>query len=79
MDRQPEFETVFTGTSAEAGLARGFLEEHGLQAYLTDDHLGTTAPYLAAGGGAGAVKVQVAGADAARARDLLARHARSRA
>jgi hypothetical protein len=72
MDRQHEFETVFTGTSAEVGLARGFLEEHGLEAYLTDDHLGTTAPYVAAGGGAGAVKLQVAGADAVRARELLA-------
>ena len=39
---------------------------------LADEYLGTAAPHLAAGGGAGAVKVQVAGADAVRARELLA-------
>jgi len=57
MDSQRDFETVFAGTSIETGLAKGFLHEHGVTAYLADEHLGT-APQLAAGGGVGAVKVQ---------------------
>jgi hypothetical protein len=73
MDERHELETVFTGSAAEASLVRGFLDGHGLTAYLSDEYIGTAAPYMAAGGGAGAVKVQVAAIDAARAQDLLAR------
>jgi hypothetical protein len=73
MEEQRTLETVFTGSSVEAGLAQGLLEAHGVTAYLSDEYIGVVAPHLAAGGGAGAVKVQVAAADAARARDLLAR------
>jgi hypothetical protein len=73
MGGQRTLVTVFTGSSVEAGLARGMLEAHGLTAYLSGEYIGTVAPYLSAGGGVGAVKVQVASADAARARDLLAR------
>jgi hypothetical protein len=72
MSEQRTLETVLTGSPVEASLARGLLEAHGLTTYLSDEYIGTVAPHLAAGGGAGAVKVQVASADAARARDLLA-------
>ena len=72
MDERHELETVFTGTPVEAGLARGFLEENGLPAFLAGEYIGTAAPYMAAGGGAGAVQVQVGRADAVQARALLA-------
>jgi hypothetical protein len=73
MSDQRTLETVFTGSSVEAGVVQSLLESHGLTTYLSDEYVGTVAPHLAAGGGAGAVKVQVASTDAARARDLLAR------
>jgi hypothetical protein len=72
-----DFETVFTGSSIEASLARNLLEEHGFSVMVADEFIGTTAPHIAAGGGAGPVKVQVARADAARARELLSNRGRS--
>jgi hypothetical protein len=77
MSEQREFETVFAGSSIEASLVRNFLEGEGVSALLADEFIGATAPHLAAGGGAGAVKVQVARTDAARARELLTRRAGS--
>jgi putative signal transducing protein len=64
--------SVFAGSSAEAAIVRSFLESNGIAARLADEHIGTMAPHLAAGGGAGAVKVLVEGSDAARAKQLLA-------
>ena len=64
--------TVFAGTASEAEMVRSYLEPYGIAVRLDDEHLGITAPYLAAPGGAGAVKVTVAHDDAARARKLLA-------
>jgi hypothetical protein len=72
MDETLEFETVFAGSPIEASLVQNFLEERGIAARLADEFIGTTAPHIAAGGGAGAVKVQVASAEAGRAREILA-------
>jgi hypothetical protein len=72
MTRDQRFVTVFAASSVEAGLARSLLERNGIDAHLADEYIGTVAPHLAAGGGAGAVKVMVAERDAERARELLA-------
>jgi hypothetical protein len=63
---------VFAGSSTEAALVRSFLESNGIAARLVEEHIGTMAPHLAAGGGAGAVKVVVETGDAVRAKELLA-------
>jgi hypothetical protein len=62
---------VFAGSSTEAAIVRSFLESNGIATRLVDEHIGTMAPHLAAGGGAGAVKVVVEGGDVARAKELL--------
>jgi hypothetical protein len=49
-----------------------FLESNDISARLENEYTGTTAPYIAAAGGAGAVKVAVASEDAASAKELLA-------
>jgi hypothetical protein len=65
--------TIFVTSAVEASLVRSFLESHGIAARLEDEHTGTIAPFVAAGGGAGAIKVSVAMEDATEARDLLAK------
>lgn len=68
---------VFAGSAVEASLVRSFLESHSIASTFVDEHLGTIAPHIAAGGGAGAVKVAVAGGEAQRTRELLADRGRS--
>jgi hypothetical protein len=63
---------VFSGSRVEASMVLSFLESNEIAARLEDEYTGTTAPYMAAAGGAGAVKVAVAAADAALAKELLA-------
>jgi hypothetical protein len=63
---------VFAGSSTEAAIVQSFLESNGIAADLVDEHIGSVAPHVAAGGGAGAVKVAVADGDAVTARELLA-------
>ena len=65
---------VFAGSAIEADIVRLHLQEHGIEAFLEDEHIGTIALYVAAGGGAGAVKVAVSVADEPKARDLIERH-----
>lgn len=63
---------VFAGRPADAALIRGMLEDRGIPAELQDDMIGTMAPWYAAPGGAGAVKVVVADEHAQQARELIA-------
>jgi hypothetical protein len=64
--------TVFSGSRTEASMVLSFLESNDISARLEDEYTGTTDPYTAAAGGAGAVKVAVAAEDAASAKELLA-------
>lgn len=61
------------GDPIAAHLARSQLELAGIRAFLVDEHLPTFHPLMA--GAIGGVKVMVAAADAAAARELLARPA----
>jgi hypothetical protein len=65
--------TVFSGSDVEASIVVSFLESNGISAWLEEEYIGSIAPYMAAGGGAGAVKVAVEAQDAASAKELLAR------
>jgi hypothetical protein len=71
VSRDHHFENVFAGSPVEAGLVQAFLETNGITAFLANEHVGTVAPYLAAGGAAGAVKVLVVQEKAQKARELL--------
>ena len=70
-------QTIFAGSSVEAALVRSFLEDHGISAFLMEERVGTIAPYAAAAGGAGAVKVAVAAEDVAKAKYYLAERGQS--
>jgi hypothetical protein len=65
---------VFAGSGVEASMVLSFLKSNGIAARLEDEHIGTMVPHVAAGGGAGAVKVAVAAEDAGVAKKLLAKH-----
>ena len=69
--------TIFAGSATEAAMVRALLESSGIASYLDDEHLGTMAPHIASGGGAGAVKVMVSSEEAARAKELLAKRTRN--
>jgi hypothetical protein len=77
MSESASFVTIFAGSATEAAMVRSYLESNGIAVHLDDEHIGMMAPHIAAGGGAGAVKVTVASDDAARARELLADRGRN--
>jgi len=62
---------VFSGTIWDAELVKSILEDHGIETFLFDENIGTLAPWYAAGGGAGSVRVMVSNFDAGTARDLI--------
>ena len=64
-------EVVFAGDPAQAEMICDLLDAEGIDAEIRDAGVGGMIPYLAAAGGAGAVKVVVAPEDAGRARELL--------
>lgn len=59
---------IFDGTSWQAEIVRSMLENEGIHAYIKDNIMGTLAPWNAAPGGVGAVKVLVAEPDAEQAK-----------
>ena len=62
---------VYAGDSINAGLVKSILEGSGIKSFLRDEFIGTMAPYIAAGGGAGAVKVMVDEKDVEREKDIV--------
>ena len=50
---------VYTGTTIDCDVARCFLENNGINAFLADEQAGTVMPWHVAGGGALAVRVMV--------------------
>ena len=62
---------VYTGTTVDSDLARCFLENNGINAFLADEQAGTVMPWHVGGGGALAVRVMVPGSEADQAISLL--------
>ena len=50
---------VFAGNQFEANMVKNLLENEGIEAFVLDEFIGTISPWVASGGGAGAVKVIV--------------------
>jgi hypothetical protein len=73
MSQPVEHIEVFAGPTLEADLVRLHLQEHGIDARLEEENVGTWFPFAADSGGAGAVKVTVPLADEVEARELIAR------
>ncbi|MBK9359197.1 MAG: DUF2007 domain-containing protein [Bacteroidales bacterium] len=72
MSRQSHNEPVevYAGTAWHAGLLKSMLEDTGIQAFLTDEIIGTLNPWWTAPGGAGSVKVVVDPADFEKAKQI---------
>ncbi len=62
---------VFTGHAWEADMVKNILENEGIRAYLNNEFVGTLAPFYSTPG-MGAVRVVVLGADAEKARAIVA-------
>jgi hypothetical protein len=62
---------VYSGSIWEAELVKSLLESAEIEAFLKDENIGTIAPWYAAGGGAGSVKVVVSSADYEAARKIV--------
>ena len=62
---------VYSGSIWEAELVKSLLESAEIEAFLKDENIGTLAPWYAAGGGAGSVKVVVSSADYEAARKIV--------
>lgn len=65
-----EYVTVFSSNSTlDVGMAKGYLESHGIQTVIRDEHMGSA--YNWASGVIGGVKLQVASKDAGAAQEIL--------
>lgn len=62
---------VFAGNQFDAGLVKTMLEDREIEAYFRDDELGMIAPWYAAPGGAGAIKVVVSSEDVVEAKKVV--------
>jgi len=62
---------VFAGTQWEAAFIKSLLENAEIQCFLRDEFQGMIAPWYAAPGGAGAIKVVVSSLDFDRAREVV--------
>lgn len=62
---------VFAGNQFDAGLVKTMLEDMEIKAYFQDDELGMIAPWYAAPGGVGAIKVVVSSADVDAAKAVV--------
>ena len=67
MSNKNEPVIIFAGTNWEAGVLKSLLEDANIEAFLKDDLMGTINPWVTEAGGAGAVKVFVAGSNAEKA------------
>jgi hypothetical protein len=68
---QEEFSVVYAGNIVQADLLKCLLEGQGIQVFLQDEVLGKIAPWYAAAGGAGAVKILIAKSDVDKARKTV--------
>lgn len=71
MSTEPELIVIHSTDHVEAGLLKGLLENAGIAVWLRDEFIGHIAPWYAAPGGAGAVKIMVRQEDQDRARAVL--------
>jgi len=70
MERE-DFAIIYCGNIVQADLLKCLLEGAGIAARLEDEFIGMIAPYAAAAGGTGAVKVLVATSDLDQARKIV--------
>jgi hypothetical protein len=70
-DKENRLVEIFAGSSIEAEIVRGLLNNSGIEAFLKDDNMGTIAPWYVSAGGAGSVKVIVSSLDLDEAKAVV--------
>lgn len=78
MNQEIESLVIFSGEAWEAEIVKSILENEGIEAFLKDEYIGMLAPWYAAGGGAGAVKVVVSNLDEKKAAAIVAEFEKNR-
>lgn len=71
MSDENELITVYAGNTIETHLIEGLLKDAKIATFLKDEILGELAPFYAAAGGAGAIKVVVAKRDFEKAKTII--------
>ncbi len=62
---------VYSGNAWQAGLLKSLLEDSEIEAFLTDEIIGTLNPWWTAPGGAGSVRVMVSLTDFEKAKAIV--------
>jgi len=65
---------VYAGNIVDVGVVKSLLEDAGIHAYLKDEIVGMLGPWFTDAGGAGSIKVLVAGDDAEAAKMVVAKY-----
>lgn len=66
-----ELTSVFQGSPMDAEIIKEILADHGIQAYLRNELMGTIAPWHVTPGGFDPVEIEVSSADLEKARELI--------
>lgn len=74
-----ELVEVYAGSTIEVGIVQSFLSSAEVDSYLQNEIVGTLAPWWSSPGGAGAIKLLVAKADAETAKMLIKEYEENRA
>lgn len=69
---------IFAGSEVEAAIMNGLLQDAGITSFLKDVHIGTLAPWQAAAGGAGAVKLIINSNDYQVAKSIIEKYEENR-
>jgi hypothetical protein len=62
---------IFDGTPWQAGMVKTLLEDAGIEAFIMDEIVGALAPWWAAPGGAGSVRVTISSDDYEQAKKIV--------
>lgn len=65
---------IFSGSSIEAEIVKSILNDNEIEAFLKDEYMGTLAPWYAAPGGAGSVKVIISNLDYTQAKIIVEKY-----
>ncbi|HZH68141.1 MAG TPA: DUF2007-related protein [Chitinophagales bacterium] len=77
-DEKNRLVEIYASSYIDSEMVKGLLEDSGIKAFLKDGYLGTMAPWYAAAGGSGAVKVIVNSRDYAAARLIIEEYEQNR-
>ena len=68
------FVEIYSGNTWEVEIVKGLLENAQIKVFLRDEFCGTLAPWNTAGGGAGAIKVEVIDVDYDKAKLIVQKY-----